>query len=259
VDFICRSIEPIVHNLMPGGSICLNVSNDIFMPGSPARSLYLERMVLALHDRLGLHLMDRLVWRNPSKPPGPIAWASKQRFHLNVEWEPVYWFTNDPSKILSDNRRVLMPHREQHKRLMAAGGEKRQAVYADGAYRVKPGSFGNQTAGRIPRNVLDFSHNCADHKEYMRDADRLGLPRHGAPMPKSLAGFLINFLSRPGDLVADPFGGKLTTASAAEDLGRRWVTTEWILEYVRAAAERFRDCGGFEMPHISSVGMEAQP
>lgn len=253
VDFICRSIEPVVRNLAPGGSICLNVSNDIFESRSPARSLYIERMVLALHDRLGLHLMDRLVWRNPSKPPGPIQWASKQRVQLNVEWEPVYWFTNDPAAVRSDNRRVLMPHTEQHMRLLAAGGEKRQGVYADGAYRINPGSFGVPTEGRIPRNVLNFSHNCKDHKQYMKDADRLGLPRHGAPMPKSLAAFLINFLTEPGDLVVDPFGGKLTTAKAAEELGRRWLTTEWILDYVRAAAERFRGAAGFEMPLLETT------
>lgn len=254
VDFICRSLEPIVRNLAPGGSICLNVSNDIFEHGLPSRSLYLERMVLALHDRLGLSLMDRLVWRNPSKPPGPVQWASKARVQLNVEYEPVYWFTNDPACVIADNRRVLQPHTEKHQRLMGSGGEKREAVYADGAYRLKEGSFGKTTPGKIPRNVLTFSHNCPDHRQYRRDAEALGLQAHGAPMPKSLAGFLIEFLSKPGDLVVDPFGGKLTTAKAAEDLGRRWLSTELILDYIRAAADRFRDAPGYCLPaHMAAI------
>lgn len=54
VDFITQALEPIVKNLVPGGSVVLNVSNDIFEAKSPSRSLYVERMVLALHDRLGL-------------------------------------------------------------------------------------------------------------------------------------------------------------------------------------------------------------
>lgn len=254
VDFICRALEPIVRNLAPGGSICLNVSNDIFEPGLPSRSLYLERMVLSIHDRLGLSLMDRLIWRNPSKPPGPIQWASKSRVQLNVEYEPVYWFTNDPTRVRADNRRVLQPHTERHLRLMASGGEKREAVYADGAYRLKEGNFGKETPGKIPRNVLNFSHNCPDHRQHRRDAEALGLPAHGAPMPKSLAGFLIEFLTEPGDLVVDPFGGKLTTAKAAEDLGRRWLTTEWILDYVRAAAERFKSAPGFVLnPSVAQI------
>lgn len=239
VDFICRTIEPLVKHLAPGGSICLNVSNDIFSRGSPARSLYLERLVLALSDRLGLSLMDRLVWRNPSKPPGPIQWASIHRLQLNVEYEPVYWFTNDPSRVRSDNRRVLAPHTEQQKSLIAKGGDQRTASYCDGAYRLKPGSFGNETPGKIPRNVLSFSHNCSDQRRYKAHCRDVGLPSNQAPMPLALAKFLVEFLTEPGDLVADPFSGSFTTAKAAETLGRRWIGTEQMLEYVLGARSRF--------------------
>lgn len=247
VDFICGALEPIVAGLLPGGSLCLNVSNDIFEVGSPARSTYLERLVIALEDRLGLSLMDRLVWHNPSKPPGPVQWASLTRVQLNQSWEPVLWLTNDPQRVRSDNRRVLEPHSERHLRLMAGGGERRTAQFADGAYRIKPGSYGKPTEGRIPRNVLKIGHRCADQLRYRRDAAALGLPAHGAPMPLALAEFLVKFLSAPGDLVVDPFGGTLKTARAAENLGRRWLSTEWILDYLRAGAERFRDATGFAL------------
>jgi site-specific DNA-methyltransferase (cytosine-N4-specific) len=96
VDFICGAMEPIVGMLAPGGSIALNLSNDIFEPETPARSLYLEYLTIALHERLGLRLMDRLIWHNPTKPPGPVAWASLRRYQLNASWEPVLWLTNDP-------------------------------------------------------------------------------------------------------------------------------------------------------------------
>lgn len=247
VDFICKALEPIMESLVPGGSICLNLSNDCFLEGSPARSLYLERLTVALHDRLGLHLMDRLVWHNSSKAPGPVQWASIKRVQLNTAWEPVLWFTNDPHKVRSDNRRVLEPHTERHLRLIQSGGEQRDKSYADGAYRVHKGSYGNPTPGRIPRNVLSMGHSCPDHRQYRKDAAALGLPAHGAPFPLSLPKFLIEFLTSPGEMVCDPFAGKLTTARAAEELGRRWIATEWILDYIRPAAERFRDYPGFRM------------
>jgi hypothetical protein len=95
VAFLAESLEPLIRTLAPGGSIALNLSNDIFNGGLPSRSTYLERVVIALED-MGLQLMDRLIWSNPSKPPGPIAWASKSRQQLNVGWEPVLWFTNSP-------------------------------------------------------------------------------------------------------------------------------------------------------------------
>ncbi|VTU42478.1 MULTISPECIES: site-specific DNA-methyltransferase [unclassified Variovorax] len=245
VDWICKTLEPVVRNLVPGGSICLNISNDIFLPGSPARSLYRERLVLALHDRLGLHKMDELIWSNPSKAPGPFQYASKARTQLNVAYEPIYWLTNDPHRVKSDNRRVLQAHTEEHLRLIQRGGETRDTSNSDGAYSIRPGSYGNETAGRIPRNILTYGHRCAAQTAYKRDARALGLPAHGAPMPLKLASFLVEFLSEPGDLVADPFGGSFTTADAAERLGRRWLSTECMVEYVLGGATRFRQAEGF--------------
>ncbi|WP_316251816.1 DNA methyltransferase [Paraburkholderia sp. UCT31] len=245
VDWICKMLEPVVRNLVPGGSICLNVSNDIFMPGSPARSLYRERLVLALHDRLGLHKMDELIWRNPSKAPGPIRYASIDRTQLNVEYEPVYWLTNDPYQVRSNNRRVLQEHTQRHLDLIQQGGEQRDVSFSDGAYRIKPGRFANPTEGRIPRNVLSFGHRCPTQTAYKRAAKERGLPAHGAPMPMKLASFLIEFLTEPGELVVDPFAGSFTTADAAERLGRRWLATECMLEYVCGGATRFVQAPGF--------------
>lgn len=256
-DFICRALEPVVANLVPGGSIVLNVSNDIFEPGSPARSTYIERMVIALEDRLGLSLMDRSPWINLSKPPGPIQWASKSRVQLNVGHEPLIWMTNDPLRVKADNRRVLLPHTEKHLKLLAAGGENRTATYGDGAYRIRPGSYGKPTEGRIPKNVLMMGHGCADHRQYRKDAARLGLPAHGAPMPKAIYDFWIKFLSEEGDFCADIFAGRLTLGKSCEELGRRWVVIEQILEYVRAGAERFVDYTGFQM-NESLVGFRGR-
>ncbi|MFM0265495.1 DNA methyltransferase [Paraburkholderia sediminicola] len=253
IDFICRSLEPLVRNLVPGASVCVNLSNDVFEPGSPARSLYCERLVIALHDRLGLKKMDTLIWQSP-KPPGPVQWASLKRVQLNCGYETILWLTNDPMRVKSDNRRVLEAHTEKHKRFVAAGGVSRYAEYGDGAYRLKPGAYSRETAGRIPRNVLMRGNRCADTLEYRRDAERLGLPIHGAMMPLSIPDFLIRFLSEPSDLVADPFGGTMKTGMAAERLGRRWVCAELALEYVRAAAERFRSCAGFDLhPAIEAI------
>lgn len=247
VDWFCRTIEPVVKNLVHGGSIAINVSNDVFLPGLPARSLYRERLVIALCERFGLYKIDEIPWINESKPPGPVAWASKERFLLNVAWEPVYWFSNSPLHLHSDNRRILKEHTDRHLELIRNGGERRTHMASDGAYVVRPGSYSNVTEGAIQRNVLHFGHACGDQRAYKRDARALGLPAHGAPMPLSLAKLLVKYLTRPGDLVCDPFAGSHTTAKAAELLGRRWLSTELMLEYIMGAATRFRSAAGFEV------------
>lgn len=191
--------------------------------------------------------MDELIWNNPSKPPGPVQWASLQRVQLNTGWEPIYWLTNDPHAVRSNNRRVLREHSERHLRLIQQGGEQRAGTFCDGAYRIHPGRFGNPTAGTIPKNVLSYGHACADQRRYKKSARSMGFPAHGAPMPLSLASFLVEFLSEPDDLIVDPFGGSFTTARAAEHLGRRWLSTETMVEYVLGSASRFVDAAGFNM------------
>lgn len=247
VDFICNEIEPIVRNLVPGGSIVLNISNDIFEHKSPARSLYVERMVIALHDRLGLHLMDRMIWANYSKPPGPTYWACVNRVQLCTSYEPIFWFTNDPLKVRSDNRRVLEQHSNRHAALISSGGEQRVTNFGDGAYRLKHGSFSNETKGKIPKNILERGHSCADTKAYRAYAKELGLPLHGAMFPTSIPDFFVRFLTQPGELVVDPFGGTTKTGLAAERLGRRWIVVDKIAQYLRGGAGMFRDAPGYKL------------
>lgn len=64
-------------------------------------------------------------------------------------------------------------------------------------------------------------------------------------MPLKLAEFLVTFLSEPGDLVVDGFAGSFTTARAAENLGRRWIATDIMAEYVMGGAVRFEQAQGF--------------
>lgn len=246
VDWICKTLEPVIKRLAPGGSVCLNVSNDVFMDHSPARSLYQERLVLALHDRLGLHKMDNLIWANFSKAPGPIQWASKTRFQLNNAYESVYWMTNDPLKVMSNNQRVLQPHTPEHLKLIAKGGYDKYAVNSDGAHRKYPGSYGNPTEGKIPRNVLQFGHACGRQRAYKAEAEANGWKAHGAPMPYKLVKFLLEFLTVPGQLVVDPMAGSATLADAAEDAGNPWIISERILQYIMGSSYRFAGRPGFE-------------
>lgn len=245
IDWLLPILEPIVAHLRPGGSVVLNLGNDIFESGSPARSLYLERLTLALHDKLGLHLMERFVWHNPSKPPSPVQWASIKRVHHNTAYEHVLWFTNAPTLVVADNRRCLREHTKRHQQLIAGGGTTSYASYADGAYTRHEGSFGAQTEGAIARNVLTIPHRCSDQQPARDFAAKHGLPTHSALMPVKLAEHFVRFLSEIGDLVVDPFGGWATTGRGAELHGRRWLVTERCREYLIAAAQRFRGAPGF--------------
>lgn len=161
-----------------------------------------------------------------------------------------------PLRCFSDNRRVLLPHTESHRKLVARGGEQRDAVNSDGACRIRAGkSYANETTGRIPRNVLDFTHHGAEIAQVRAHARALGLPVHGALMPLALAVFLVKFLTREGDLVVDPFEGWATSALAAEQTSRRWLVTEQMAEYVAGQALRLSRAEGFR----SSIPLDTTP
>lgn len=68
----------------------------------------------------------------------------------------------------------------------------------------------------------------------------------GALMPLVLASFLVKFLTREGDLVADCFGGWGTTAAAAEASDRRWIMTDPMAKYVAGEALRLARAEGFD-------------
>ena len=49
------------------------------------------------------------------------------------------------------------------------------------------------------------------------------MPIHPARFPPELPDFFIRFLTKPGQLVLDPFAGSNVTGQVAETLGRRWI------------------------------------
>ncbi len=239
VDFIVGVLEPVVKNLVDGGSVMLNLGNDVFEPGMPSRSLYIERLTLKLYDALGLHKMDTIIWHNPSKAPGPIEWASKRKIQMATSYEPILWMCNNPINAKTDNTRILSPLSDNYKKLIEKGGEDRTSVSADGTHVVKRGNFSNKVDGSMPRNIYRKGHSCSHNNDYRKKCRENGLPVHGAMFPFSLAEHLIKFGSNPGDVVADPFGGSLVTAAAAEKHKRRFITADIMHEYVLGGSLRF--------------------
>lgn len=125
-----------------------------FEPGSPARSTFRERLVIALCDELALFKWDEFIWHNPSKAPGPIQWASRTQQQLNVAWEPVYIFTNDPHRCVASNRRVLQTHTAKQIELIRTG-----AVAQEGASVMVPIAAKKAHSGGLRRGEFRETSN----------------------------------------------------------------------------------------------------
>lgn len=205
----------------------------------PARQTHIERLVIAMEDSR-LWLVDRLIWGS-NKAPTPYAWTSLNRFMLKSSYEFVLHFTNDPLSLLTNNQRVLEPHTETHKKFILSGGTKRAASNSNGSHIKNVGDYsgGDIEKGKIASNYMYFGNKCARNEMVNRYAKENNFPVHGAKMPYRLASFLVRYMSRPGDMVADIFGGTGTVASACEENDRRWISIEMVMEYIKSSFIRF--------------------
>lgn len=98
--------------------------------------------------------------------------------------------------------------------------------------------WGKDQGGAICSNLLQFGNNDANG-DYMKRCAEVGMKPHPARFPTQLPEFFVKYLTDPGDLVLDIFGGSNTTGFVAEQMERRWLTFELERKYVEASHLRF--------------------
>ncbi len=227
--------------LADDGTLVLNLGPS-FLRGSPAQSLYRERIYLRLQDDIGLHLAQDGYWENPSKLPAPAEWVTVRRERLTPSVEHCYAFSKTPHPKWR-NTRVQRPYSASMLARIAAGGE-REARRPSG-HRMKDGTFGRDCGGSIPSHLLRIP-NTRSTGRYLEHCREHRLPIHPARFPEGLAEFYIDLCTERGDLVVDCFAGSLTVAERAEAKQRGWVACERSLTYLAGGAIRLTPAAGFE-------------
>ena len=84
-----------------------------------------------------------------------------------------------------------------------------------------------------------MSANTQSQSNYQRYCRREKLTPHPARMPIDIPNFFIKFLTKPKDLVLDPFGGSNTTGESSEKLDRKWISIEPETNYIKGSKGRF--------------------
>jgi DNA modification methylase len=197
--------------LKPHGSFVLNIKEHA---SGGVRSTYvLETILLLSREFLWV---DEYIWNKTN----PFPTGSKRRLKdgfercLHFAKSSDYKFFPDAVRQKSTSKWVGSNDRRKNK----------------GAFGTTNGS-GMNMSRRItvdlvrPSNVITRPSSCLN----------IG---HPATFPVGLPEFFIRLMSKPGDVIVDPFLGSGTTALAAKGLGRRYVGIERSEEYVRLAEER---------------------
>lgn len=231
LDWMVELVRTLLPKLTPDGSLFIDLG-QAYRPGEPALSGYQHRLWVRLVDELGLHPNHEITWVNKAALPAPAAWVTVRRLRLKGAVNTLYGFGLTPWA-KSDNRRVLVPYSDAMKKVLQRGWKEQERPSG----HVLTG-FDRDNGGAIPPNYLEVA-NTASNDVYSRRCREEGLPIHPARMAQAVAELVIKLVTEPGDLVLDPFGGSGTTAAAAEKLGRRWIVTDKMLEYLLGGRHRF--------------------
>ncbi len=207
----------ILRTLKPHGSFVLNYRSK---RRGDERGVLQYEMIFWLR-RQGFLFCEDFIWGKPSPPPGRFNRFLKDaveycfQFAKTPRWQfypehclaPARWDVKDRE------RRKKLAH--NYVRANAPSGQGRKRVQA-GPDMVRPST--------LLHLEPEFSPNPS---------------RHPARFPIELPTFFIKLLTKPGQLVVDPFGGTGTTALAAEKLERRWLVSEIDPHYATVVPSRF--------------------
>lgn len=222
----------IFRALKPSGSFVLNIGGS-FNPGTPTRSLYHFKLLIALVEEVGFHLAQECFWYNPAKLPSPAEWVTVRRQRVKDSVEYVWWLSKTAWP-KADNRNVLVPYSPDMERLIKRGY---RAKVRPSGHNITS-KFQVDRGGAIPANLIERGNN-ESNSGYIAACRAAGYKIHPARFPSALPEFFIKLCTEPSNLVVDPFAGSNTTGAVAEALGRHWIASEQNEEYVRASALRF--------------------
>lgn len=237
VDWFWPFAKEIHRILRPDGSFILDIGGS-WNKGEPTRSLYHFDLLLRLCGEGGFFkLAQEFYWYNRAKMPAPAEWVTVRRVRVKDAINPIWWLSKTANPKAS-NKWVLSPYTNSMKNLLKKGynaGERPSG-------HVVSRKWGRDQGGAIPANVIEAS-NTKSSDSYLQACRKYGLEVHPARFVERIPEFFINFLTRPRNLVVDPFAGSNVVGFVAENLKRRWISIELKEEYVIGSAFRFNGMG----------------
>jgi site-specific DNA-methyltransferase (cytosine-N4-specific) len=263
IDWFSEFGPKLTKLLTADGSIVIEIGHA-WEPGRPVMSTVVLKALLTFLERANLRLCQEFVWYNPARLPSPIQWVNVERIRVKDAFSKIWWMS-PVDRPKADNRRVLREYSRSMKRLLETGEYNHGPRPSE--HNIGKESFARNNAGAIPPNVggadeapslgtLLKGTNTRSNDAYQRFCRDRDLPLHPARMPRELPEFFIKFLTEEGDLVFDPFGGSNTTGEVAEELKRRWISSEAQLEYVTASLGRFQ---AGQLKVVGNVAVKAPP
>lgn len=209
-DYLRREREVIdacIDKVKPGGSLCWQIGNHV----DNGEVFPLDVLLYEFFKERGLRLRNRIVWHFEH------GLHCSQRF--SGRYETILWFTKDNARgeYFFNLDPVRVPQKYPGKR------------YFKGP---KKGQLSANPLGKNPGDVWIIPNVKHNHPEKTA---------HPCQFPVELIERLVLAVTRPGDLVLDPYMGVGSALIAALLHNRRAVGADTCKQYVQIARERISE------------------
>lgn len=204
-------LEEIKRKTKPTGSIFINLADTYNKFESYLITL---RFLIAACERVGLYLVNEIIWSKPMLPQT----ADKR---LSPSYEKIFHFVLDPNNynyypFQFGNKKMELYTIDRHNN---KGGIDKGKVALSKPYKKFKDFLDKQ-------KVEDTIVSCS----VLEESTELGKidpdNRHPALYPSTICVLPILWTTKPGDIVLDPFAGSSTTLETAILLGRQGIGYE---------------------------------
>ena len=234
-DVFLPITEQILRVLSPTGNFVLNYRSRRY---NKERGTLQYELVFWLREQGWLFVED-FVWGKLNPPPGRFVQCVKDSVEYCFQFAKTRDFAFYPQQCLSKSK--LGDHERKYRNALNSKNrpsrERRPSGHGASEANARPDLV--LPSNLISENIANYS-NCS----WFKGARAMGL--HPASFPEEIPDFFIRLMTRPGEVVCDPFAGSGTVGASATKLGRRFLICDVQPLYCEIARLRLN-----EMPQIS--------
>ena len=236
--FIPRAKE-LYRVLKETGSFVLNISDKT---EGNFQNLFVFKLVIALCEEVGFHLVRDYIWYNPATPPNIFSRGDRGRTKKSHEY--CFWFSKGEHWTFN-----IDPIRKPYSKSMIniiKGNEikrgKRNNNTRPSRHSFNLNHAWDNKGGSDPGSVIVVS-NTVSRGILQELCNTMGI-KHPARYPEKLVDFFLLSGTNEGDMVLDPFAGSGTTGVVAYKNKRKYLCidvnddfrklgTAWIASILR--------------------------
>lgn len=228
VEWFTPRAKEFYRILTNDGSFVLNINDKL---DGDFQSLYVFRLVLALCDEVGFHLVRDYIWYNPATPPNVFSRGTMGRTKKSHEY--CFWFSKS-DKWTFNMDPIRKPYsKDMQKFLEGKGKGDRNDNTRPSRHNFDLSHAWTNHGGSDPGSVIVLGNNSSNDG-FQKLRKELGI-NHPARFPQQLVEFFLLAGTNEGDLVLDPFAGSGTTGVVSQRLHRDWICMDVNPDFCKLA------------------------